>query len=315
MGEFFYSEFEVDIERVRTCTKNICSPVVAEIIGTYEKNMELVLTLLALPLTLLAVGAAESHRLAFFAQAMVSTGNVDKWHKSEEAKKEVAEEVDRLFQEFDRKGGSGSSIIDDAKLRLEKMSSLPQIENSLRALVFSGISISWAAFESLAKDLWIAALNTRPRELAQTAFSRLPDSADQNELTRKYVPVGVLARYGFDVRDKLGTILEARFDFTSYSGIRTAYSSAFGNDGELPIIFGNSSPGTLEAMRHLVVHRAGYVDEEYTRRTGQKFPMGSILQVPGRQFSELIKATAKVSCDLALHVDGFLAKVATDPQP
>lgn len=128
------------------------------------------------------------------------------------------------------------------------------------------------------------------------------------------MPIGLLARYGFDVRDKLGTILAGRFDFTSYSGIRTAYSSAFGNDGELRIIFGDSLPATLEAMRHVIVHRAGYVDAVYARRTGQKVSTGSILQIPGEQFSELVKATGKVGCGLALYVDRFLAKVTTEPQ-
>lgn len=58
---------------------------------------------------------------------MVSTGNVNKWHESEDA------------------------------LKLGKMASMPEIDNSLRALVFSAISLSWAAFEVLSNDLWIAA--------------------------------------------------------------------------------------------------------------------------------------------------------------
>ncbi len=313
MSDFFSSKIALDTTKAKACTESIRSPVLADIARTHAENVEDTLTLLALPLTLLGAGVADAYRVAFFAQALASMGDVTKWRESNDAKKEIKHEVNRLLEEHNRSVESGSAILDEAELRFEEFAKNPNVESSLRILLYAAISASWATLESLSKDLWIAALNARPTELAQGTFRHLPESLGEGDLTKKHVPVGLLARYGFDVRDKLGTILSARFDFTSYIGIRTAYTAVFGDKPALRTIFEDPAPQALEAVRHLIVHRAGHVDDEYIRRTGEQAPIGRKLEITGQRFTELAEGAVKVGCSLLGFVDEFLVSVRLEP--
>ena len=69
--------------------------------------------------------------------------------------------------------------------------------------------------------------------------------------------------------------------------------------------------GILEATRHLIVHRAGLVDEEYQRRTGESTAIGHHLALNGARFSELGNSAVAAGCKLLRAVDNWLLANAT----
>ncbi len=122
----------------------------------------------------------------------------------------------------------------------------PFLNSSMQVLYSAAISASWTAFECLAADLWAASLNEYPQPLAQAALGSL-DPQDTGELTGKQISVGLAARYGFDLRHCLGTLLKPKFDFTSVKGIQKAYKVFVPSDGFVQRIFAEVLLSELEA--------------------------------------------------------------------
>ena len=160
----------------------------------------------------------------------------------------------------------------------------------------------------LFRSTWIVALNSRPKLLAQSTFAKLTDDVATEGLSAKHVSVGLLARHGFDIRDKLGLLLSEKFDFTGVAGIRTAYTSAFGKGSGLDTIFSEQNLATLEATRHLIVHRAGFLDEDYKRRTKDSIPFGQQLHIDGARVCELVNSSITICCKMIRQVDDWLDK-------
>jgi hypothetical protein len=262
--------------------------------------------LLSLPLVLLTVGVAETHHLVFFTQALARTGNALRWANSAEARTEVQSEARRLAEEARQDPESKFRPVDEAQERLAHLLEHAQLDAPARALLFAGTASAWAAFECAAKDAWIAALNLRPLQLAQPAFGSLPEDVGGEGISGRQIGVGLLARHGFDLRDKLGTLLAPKFDFTSVSGIRAAYSAAFGKQADHGNALADPALGVLEATRHLIVHRAGLIDEEYRRRTGDTTPAGQSLRLNAPRVSELANAAVSAGCKLLGAVDTWL---------
>jgi hypothetical protein len=192
----------------------------------------------------------------------------------------------------------------------------PQFVDACRATVYSTLSGAWTAFECLAKDTWITLLNTHPSFFAQNAFRGL----DKNEegLTKRTVPVGLLSRYGFNVSNRLGDLLEDRFDFTSVRGTCNAYRAIFGKDLDLAKLVRRkyclkhrrraNQLERLEAIRHVVVHRGGVVDERFVERFGGTQKSGDLLRLEALEFETVVNSTIVSGCRLLHSVDMWLTK-------
>ena len=69
----------------------------------------------------------------------------------------------------------------------------------------------------------------------------------------------------------MGTILRKRFAFTSRDGIIEAYEAAFSRD-ETEVIGIVKDPVLfrLSCVRNVIVHKGGFVDEEFHRKMGKE---------------------------------------------
>lgn len=153
-------------------------------------------------------------------------------------------------------------------------------------------------------------------QLGQTAMTKLPEAPSVEGLVGRQVSVGLLARHGFDLRTKLGTVLAPKFDFTSVSGIRIAYATVFGKESTVGESLGEPALARLEATRHLVVHRAGIVDDEYIRRTLDAMRIGEPLQLTGTQVSQLANGAVGAGSRLLRALDLWLTQnPPCDPSP
>ena len=302
----------IEDEEPKRVAETIQTSTLNPIASAFARNAYDLLIFLSLPLLLLSVGMSEVYNLVFFTQALARTRNVGKYGKSPEATAEVDAEIDRLRLEAQQNPESKFKPVEGAKAMLIGVLNRTELQGPTRALLYAAVTSAWASFECAAKDAWIEALNLRPSELAQPAFSNLPTDSSGDGISGKQIGVGLLARHGFDLRDKLGTLLAPKFDFTSISGIRVAYFAAFGHQVAIEKALSNTTLGALEATRHLVVHRAGLVDEEYQRRTGDTTVVGKELQLNGRRITELVNPAIFAGCELLRALDAWL--VANPPR-
>jgi hypothetical protein len=223
-----FRSVNIDVEGASKAASELQNTELQTIAQSFASNTLNLVHLLFLPMFFLVSALADVRRQAFFAKAIVSTGNIGKWSKSEKAHQEVEAEILRLEEEFRRDKKAVSEEHNQAEARLDTFLKLEGLQSGLRALLYAVVANAWTCFESAAKDIWIAGLNARPLSLGQPAFRSVEVDADQTGLSRKAVPVGLLARHGFNISTCLGTILSEKFDFTGGSGIKEAYRAAFG---------------------------------------------------------------------------------------
>ncbi len=182
------------------------------------------------------------------------------------------------------------------------------VRSWVHALLLAAVSATWTSFEAVTSDAWELVLNSRPSILAKNVFRQLDQSDPNDRVTQKQIGLGILAKYDFNVRDKLGTILRTKFDFTSVTTIRRAYSSVFGKLEELEAALAEPELSTLEATRHLVVHRGGLVDAEYKRRSKSSLALGTALPLDAATVSSWANAVIDSSCKLLVFLDDWLVQ-------
>jgi len=74
--------------------------------------------------------------------------------------------------------------------------------------------------------------------------------------------------------------LSCKFDFTSVNGIREAYLCAFPKSANIRDALENKGIIGLEAIRNVVVHNAGIVDETFCKKVNaSKSEIGERLQL------------------------------------
>jgi len=156
----------------------------------------------------------------------------------------------------------------------------------------------WTALECLARDLWVRSLNNSSASVAHKAFRAL----ESDDIQRKFIAVSDLAKYGFDVRHRVGSILASKFIFTDFEGIRRAFrvlhpTSNLTSDTNARALF------LLEKTRHLIVHRAGFIDEKFKRETGERGPIDTRITLTAEEMQEWIDAVIVVGMKMIRMVD------------
>ena len=164
-------------------------------------------------------------------------------------------------------------VVTIAESPSELMESSP-VHKGLEALLASTVTAAWTAFETMAADLWVAALNERPR-LAFVALGVEPDSTDsEEEALRKRqkklsFPAWMLLDSDFDLRNEMGTAVSKmrKWDFARRNQAASAYQAVFYNEDGISSVFKDSQLGWLVATRNAVVHNAGLADDEFLKLT------------------------------------------------
>jgi hypothetical protein len=216
----------------------------------------------------------------------------------------VHERTNELLREAAGRTEDVDGVVRDAWAALAHLTREASVRTSSHALISTGAALAWASYESLTKDLWIAALNAQPTVLGAKVIAKAP--ADPGgDLSNKAIPVGLIAKYGFDLSRSMGSLLAPKYDFTSVSGIERAYRDAF---APAPIFtrLTRAELVELEAARHLIVHRAGIVDGEYQRRAKSTRPLGAPLDLDIPTIAPWINAVVETGVELVAFVDSRL---------
>jgi hypothetical protein len=188
----------------------------------------------------------------------------------------------------------------------------------LEAMLSSALTGTWTAFETMAGDLWETAVNIHPSVLAELRGKRKrqesqsqASEADDKE-SRKFVQLSEILRHQFDIRNKMGSVHRNQRRFDSLTGIREAYRLAFCRNYEtIDEALDYNGLDALNAVRNLIVHRAGIVDREYLKRADTlKIPtaeIGEPILLDGNLTMELMISVIKGSFHLIVGVDEWIA--------
>lgn len=183
----------------------------------------------------------------------------------------------------------------------------PALAASLVTVNFVSVPAMWTALECLARDLWIAFINNSSTSIAHKAFRAL----ERDDVQRKFIAISDLVKYGFDIRNKVGNILASKFSFTDFEGIRNAFrviepEDDLASDTTARALF------LLEKTRHLLVHKAGYVDEKFKRETGDSSSLGTRITLTTDRMQEWANAVVEVGTTMIRTVDSFYRSHSTE---
>jgi hypothetical protein len=160
--------------------------------------------------------------------------------------------------------------------------------HGIQAWLASLVLGTWTAFETFAGDLWVATLNTHPRQLSLSAgkekriSAAVGVSSERTEVgtsgekrdSEKMISLQRLqdvTQGDYDLSFRMGDLLKARFVFTSFWDIRRAYSLAFCEDIDKTILqavdsaLKDNALDALSAARNVLIHAGGKADKEYIK--------------------------------------------------
>jgi hypothetical protein len=187
----------------------------------------------------------------------------------------------------------------------------PSTSEGLHALHVAQITGSWTAFETLAGDVWIAAVNARPRGLVA---GMKPESKEDGT---KWMSFDTLRKHRFDLTAVMGNVLaeSKKVSFRTLDEIRKSYKIAFNGTVEIVNSISGRDLDALHAVRNAIVHRGGYVDKMFRDRMERdpywsQFQVGDELPIDGEKAASLTDTSIKAAVGLIRIVDNW---VLTNP--
>lgn len=211
--------------------------------------------------------------------------------------------------EFLKGKGLATDTPENKAKREERLSSFPTDEEADRmALVIGRILVSfahndptdcvrellrqcsvllWGSFEVCAKDSVAALLNARP----SLTILLQNDPRTKRVIDAKSIGLQVLEEYGFDLSSRMGEWYTRSAPTWTLQTVRDTFSVLCPDSKALHEALGSEDLWILGMRRHLIVHSAGTVDEQYKRLTGDALPIGSKVEVQPlrfRTYSELV---------------------------
>ncbi|QEL16352.1 hypothetical protein [Limnoglobus roseus] len=217
---------------------------------------------------------------------------------------------------------------------LNLLESLPSNDSlncsdGFRAIKAGAVAGIWTAFEILASDLWVEALNSHPAELADLAGKNpkamprdrepLPATATRNPRgpnEERLLRVDYLRLHGYNLSRSMGTILSEKYNFQTLDGMREAYVRAFceSHSGVREAIL-HPSVKALAETRHAITHKAGKADPKFMMAHGHcaelssAFPnaeSGKLLDISGEVVAKLTKPVVEQAIKLLLEVSAIV---------
>lgn len=259
--------------------------------------------LLALPTRMLSLG--NLHALVSLINSVVN------WIGSKLGSTTVSGEAPDVMAQLEKNPEMAKEMASQVEKQLASIvAKSPDVPASLKALLSVATSALWTAFECLCSDVWVACVNSRPREVIDSVLSQLVVRGDRDDvgLTGKQISVKLLAKHHFDLRACMGEILKEKFDFSSVQGAQKAFEVTFPVSLRVSDIFCNQTLRILEQTRNVIVHRAGIVDEEYVRRTKIAKPVGQSLAVEPSMVEDFGVAVQESGIMLLQGIDCWLAR-------
>jgi len=143
-------------------------------------------------------------------------------------------------------------------------------QSGMEAIMASVIVSSWTAFEVLAEDLWVSAVNARPKLGLVLLDAEVKDSDSPKDIERKHgvmleLPLWKVVDPKFRVHERMGDLLRNyRRNWAARGDPLKTYRRTFSaSHSEVEKIFGNQRLLWTEATRNAIVHNAGHADAQF----------------------------------------------------
>ena len=161
-------------------------------------------------------------------------------------------------------------------------------------LIFQGTVLTWSSFEVLARDVFINHINKHPNLVSLL----LQDQNTKKRFDITKIPLDILSEHGFDVSNKMGSILAEQQDLSDLRTIKQIFITLWGSEKNICDKLNNRTLWILSQQRHLIVHKRGIVDSDYNTKTGEGLPSGSRLQISPQDLKQYIQAVLDAGCSI-----------------
>jgi hypothetical protein len=267
-------------------------PFIAVAKDTFADNFDRLITLATAPEGFLSVGmklqlALDVARFRLFNRVEATTDD-----DLPEVREKILEESNRIMPTLKRYIQPETTMPQADALRVDHVARQLKIANDAVSAIYSNLILgAWMVFESLASDLWIAALDSYPKDLSKMEGSKKrisslsmqkrgnatqdPGSEKDKQMSGKegkdkqisLPDIHKVTKGDFNLANKMGTLLREKYEFDSLEKIRVAYSLAFAEHShDIDDVLADSSLDALSAVRNLIAHNAGYANQEYLDR-------------------------------------------------
>lgn len=193
------------------------------------------------------------------------------------------------------------------KLKLLMNASTSELSPGVEISLATMITDAYSAFEIAASDLWVGTVNCCPSILAE-------------KLGEKQIPLNIMERYGYDIKNRVGEISRAakRVNFDSLDGIQAAYRDTFDKQDKKPCaeMFSRFPLLTsLSLLRNCIVHDAAIANDRgfdaIKRLPGlESIEKGSRIILTGPVVRDCINVLVGCTSELTRFVDQWLVENA-----
>lgn len=152
-------------------------------------------------------------------------------------------------------------------------------------LLLQGLVLTWSAFEVLARDLFVTYVNSNPAAI--TVLLSNPSSKKRFDAAK--LPLEVLSEHGFDLSQKMGTVLASQNDLGDFVTIKTVYLALFAENEALRPFLEDRRMWNIAQRRHLIVHRRGVVDADFLKNSSESLAIGTKLRVTPTELEEAMR--------------------------
>lgn len=290
-----------EIEEIEKCFVHITNQELKRLIVNYKAVIEQLLGSLAVPLLLMSHGLRSVKYFQYWLQGAVATKNVGK-EKTIKGKVEIEKYIQRKFKE------EKEINIEDAKKEIARLrAQMPLLDDAFQNNALNTLVNCWTIFEATVKGIWILCLNAYPKLFLFNVLNR--NSQDIDGIFGKNISIGLLAKYNFNISNNIGDILVNKFDFTTTSGIKKSFKDLFALKDEELDFFNNDNISQLEITRHVIVHNAGIIDNDYLKRTnrvGEK--LNDRVTLSTEQLSDYCNSSIYLTVELFKITDKIISK-------
>lgn len=246
-----------------------------DLVGAFRYNMRSVLSSVSIPFTLAWAGVEKSQFQRIHIAELIRDERINPDRVDDVAEREVYEKAILRMSEFAGSEKGRATLIRDLHTFLYKGPQAESLKIAAKELTQQGIILIWFAFEVLCRDLFELELNNDPAKVI--LFSS--DASLRKRFELEKYSLETLAQYGFDLSNKMGTVLVAQRDLSDLPTIKAVLSALFSSSAALTNNLNDPDLWLLFQRRHLFVHRRGIVDQSYLNNTNDLAALGSTLKI------------------------------------
>jgi hypothetical protein len=350
MRDYKFAEAEKFDPSYKTCADGLKTVALTETVKAFVSNMERVASLADFPINVVDISTTWARLGTQACLRLVSKPMLDQddLQKDPDLMDKLTEEMAPLMKEWATKQLNVSEYAKSHEHAIKQLNGYLSLEDpvsGIEGILAALLTGTWTAFETMAGDLWVAALNAQPEGLAQLTgrparIAKLAGETsrgDEDDLSGAESTVGpdeskvvrlndiqALTHGDYDIRHKMGSLLRGRFKFVTLSGIRQAYSAAFSEQEQnartasIDSALANKALDAMSIVRNIIIHKAMVADQEYVRKAKRcplapQIQAGDRLQLDGVICCTLISPVVAASVGLIKAVDTWLT--LTSPAP